>query len=388
MAAEQTDFPHNQSEDVREILLILLNDPDPDRERDQPAEEMAGHGDPVQVAINSVRPMALNAFITYTWWTTQQEAETPDRPLLDAIEKRITDDPSLAVRTVIGRRFRTLWAFDQDLVEHRLKDIFPRGNTTMEQRRFIAAWNSYTRHNVNGERYETLRPYYIHAIELLDTPQDEAYDTDVRSTAAHILSSYLFGEESLSDEESLIARYYNEASPADATKLASTLANSIEKPEIEDRWATIRELWDWRLNQIKHTSDTKQQEHNNEIRQFLDCVRESSVTDMAQEQDKIRRSLPRVAIGNHHWRQIEEWLADQADSHPATVVELYKVLVDAAAHDDWPSTVRTSQTTNRERIYEHATMVDDETLQTTLQIANLFAAERCEMDRAFLDEHL
>lgn len=40
MAVKETDFPHNHSDSVREILLVLLDDPDPDEERDQPAKGM------------------------------------------------------------------------------------------------------------------------------------------------------------------------------------------------------------------------------------------------------------------------------------------------------------------------------------------------------------
>jgi len=193
MAIEETPFPDGHADDVHDILLVLVSDPDPDQERDQPAEGMAGHGDPVQVAINSVRPMALNALITYTWWVSEEGDTDPDPVLCDAIEERITEDQSLAVRTVIGRRFGTLWKLDRDMVERHLDTIFSRGDTIKEQRRFIAAWNSFTSHNVMWG-YDVLQPYYIHAIGLLDCDKDDAYQINIRSTAAHVMSSYLFGQ--------------------------------------------------------------------------------------------------------------------------------------------------------------------------------------------------
>lgn len=39
--------------------------------------------------------------------------------------------------------------------------------------------------------------------------------------------------------------------------------------------------------------------------------------------------------------------------------------------------------TNRERIYEIAAAAGDEALQTALEIASQFAAERCGLDREF-----
>jgi hypothetical protein len=42
IATEETAFPQNHADEVREILLTFLDDPDPDQERDQPADNMAG----------------------------------------------------------------------------------------------------------------------------------------------------------------------------------------------------------------------------------------------------------------------------------------------------------------------------------------------------------
>ena len=314
MAADETEFPRGYTDEVREILLTLLADPDPDLDRDQPAEGMAGHGDPVQVAINSVRPMALNAFITFTWWTTADTDPEPDSALLDVIEDRITDDHSLAVRSVIGRRFRTLWAFDQDRTEAWLEDIFPRGDTLRDQRRFIAAWNSFVRNHVLWEAYDDLLPYYRHAIELLDTAEFDAYELAVRPTAAHVVSSYLFGDESLTNDTSLIRQFYTAASPDDAKEVAVTIANGIENPDVKNQWEPIVDLWDWRLYQLESINGTVEQAHATEVRQFLECVRDCPGTDLADEQDLVRRSLPFVASGTRHWRQIEAWLAEQADA--------------------------------------------------------------------------
>ncbi|MBX0305769.1 ATP-binding protein [Haloarcula salinisoli] len=387
MAVDETPFPEAHADEVRDILLVLVTDTDPDQEQDQPAEGVAGHGDPVRVAINSVRPMALNALITYAWWDTDQGDNDLEPVLRDAIEKRITEDQSLAVRTVIGRRFGTLWELDRNLVEQHLDTIFPRGESITEQRRFIAAWNSFTSHNVMWG-YDVLRSYYSHAIELLDYGEDDAYEINVGSTATHVVSSYLFGEDSLSDDESLIARYYRVLSPEEATEVARTLANAIGKPEVEEQWDSIRTLWDWRLDQLVNAEETEQRDHADEMRRFLDCVRESSATDIAQEHDRVRRSLSHVSTWDPHWRRIEEWIAGQSNTYPEISMELYGVLVEAAVQGDWSSAARTSQESHRKQIYEHAADASEEALQSARSIANHFAAERCEMDREFLNETL
>jgi len=142
------------------------------------------------------------------------------------------------------------------------------------------------------------------------------------------------------------------------------------------------------LNQIADTAATAQEDHANELRQFLDCVKESSVTDLAQEQDRIKRALPIVIAKNQHWRRTEDWIAEQADAHPKIAVNLYDVMVQAAADDTWSSTARTSRESNREQIYENAAAADGQALQTALEIANKFASKRYELDREFLETHL
>ncbi|MFC4359241.1 AAA family ATPase [Halobium salinum] len=386
IAADETPFPRDNADEVRAILLVLLGDPDPDPERDQPEEGVMGHGDPVQVAINSVRPMALNAFITFLWWTTQQGGNL-DPTLLDAVEKRMTDDPALAVRTVIGRRFGTLWELDSDRIERCLEDVFPRGEMTVEQRRFTAAWNSFVRHNVMWG-YDALRPYYRHAIQLLDTSDDDIYEINTRSTATHVLSDYLFGDASIADDNSLIRRYYDAASPEEATELAISLADSFDNPEVEDRWDAIRNLWDWRLDQIENAGTTPEQKYADELRQFLDCVHESSTIDLTLEKGRIQRSLPIVILSDLNWRRIEDWLAEQSDSYSATSVDLYRTMVESVNDEKWSSLARTSQDSNRKRIYEKAAEEGEESIQSALWIANQFAAEGYETDREFLDDHL
>jgi len=50
---------------ARDILLALVDDPDPELADDRPPEGWAGHNDPATVALNHVRPSALAALIDY-----------------------------------------------------------------------------------------------------------------------------------------------------------------------------------------------------------------------------------------------------------------------------------------------------------------------------------
>jgi hypothetical protein len=383
IAAEETDFPEDVESEVQDILLVLLDDPDPDRERDQPSEGAAGHGDPVHVAINSVRPMALNAYITFLVWQDDQSEGTLDPTLFEPVEPRIQEDPSLAVRSVIGRRFGTLYDLDSGFVESHLDGIFPRSEDPTSVRRFTAAWNSYARKNYYLDE-DWIRPCYYYAIRLLESNGDREYQIDIPSTAAHIASFYLFEDESFEDDESMISQFYNVASGSDAAELASVVSSSIGNTPVEERWDKIRELWEWRLS----VADPDTESYEDEIWDFLSCVKNSSASTLDQEKELVSRSLPYITDRTYHWRQVEEWFAEQSDPHPNVAVSLYKELVDAVPCGEWSSTARTSQEENRSRLYRNAEATGGDTLQSVLDISDQFAAENRQMDREFLKDHL
>lgn len=52
--------------------------------------------------------------------------------------------------------------------------------------------------------YDALRSHYRHAFQLLDVGDDDLYELNVHSTATQLLSVYLFGDASLTDDERLI----------------------------------------------------------------------------------------------------------------------------------------------------------------------------------------
>lgn len=382
-SADTTSFPDGAESQVEDILFTLITDPDPEPERDQPAEGMAGYGDPAQVAINSVRPMAVNAYITYLTWKDNQTENQLDELFFDPVKERICEDQSLAVRSVIGRRFGALYALNEQLVEDHLDDIFPQETDQPVRRQFIAAWNSYTMSNRYWDN-EDFRRYYFHALSLLDADKDDGYQIETRSTTAHVASIYLFEDEELSDEDSLINQFYDVADHEAAKELSSTLAWSMGNEAVEDRWSKIRNLWEYRLDEL----NPEKEDHDTEIWHFLDSVRMAATTTIQEEESRIIRSLPFVAKHTHHWRRIEEWLAERASVYPEVTISIYAELVDAVPCDEWSSIARTSQEEKRSCLYDRAEALGDDSLQTSLDIADQFAAENNELDKEFLQDHL
>ena len=197
-------------------------------------------------------------------------------------------------------------------------------------------------------------------------------------------SIYLFEDEELSDDASLINRFYRLANQEETQELATTLSSSMGNEAVENRWDKIRELWDYRVDML----DPGEEDHNTEIWHFINCVRNATTTTLQKEESRIIQSLPFVANHTVHWRRIEEWLAEQAADNPDVTITIYDELVGAVPCDEWSSIARTSQQKYRSSLYDSAEDSGEETLQTALDIADHFAAENNQMDEEFLKRHL
>lgn len=138
-----------------ELLEILSRDPQPTPEHEK--KYGGSNSDPSHVAINSTRGQAMYAVIFYALWLRKQraqlgqpESETkaiagfnlpPEvRHVLDE-RLDLRREPSLAIRSVYGRFFPTLWQVDPAWAIDKSKIIFPASEE--ERELWEAAWSSY-----------------------------------------------------------------------------------------------------------------------------------------------------------------------------------------------------------------------------------------------------
>ncbi len=155
---------------IRDLLVVLADDPDPDLESDRPKEGWFGSNDPATVAINHVRSEAISALITYAVNSAVEngkkkgigairEIETIVKEVLSAKVKR-ENDFSLAVHSVFGARLINLYWLDSKWVEENLDEIFPIADDEESIAFYVAAWDSYVvfSHLVYQELFVILRP--------------------------------------------------------------------------------------------------------------------------------------------------------------------------------------------------------------------------------------
>ena len=176
---ETMAIPLEERGRVWTIISLIADDPDPTPEHEQ---QFGGSNmDPATLALNTTRPRALRAAMSYSRWlhhTLGLEGSDDaagksffDRaPEVAALFEEHLDpkrDSSLAVRAVFGQHFANLVALDPSWAARYAAAVFPPENTAQRE----AAWGAYVilsppYNNV----FEVLTDQYAMATELLSEP--------------------------------------------------------------------------------------------------------------------------------------------------------------------------------------------------------------------------
>ena len=102
---------------IKDLITYLFTIKDsPSKEQEKPE-----YGEPYNVAINSVRGRAYEAFVVFT----ENDGKTLADDIKELFKKTLTDD-SLAVRFVIGRYLATFYFRGVDFITGLLPEIFPK----------------------------------------------------------------------------------------------------------------------------------------------------------------------------------------------------------------------------------------------------------------------
>jgi hypothetical protein len=390
--ADQTDFPIQYIERVEDLLIALASPVELDPAQEQPKSWIGGVG----TTEPEVRQHGIRAIVSYLIWQDQNgrlESDQLDAPLRQVIKAKISEDTAASVRTALGRHFRTFWAADEELIRTHLDDLFPKDERNETKELFAATWNGYTRGNpFLLSAYRHLRPYYQYALDLLAEDEADEGRITAESTASHIAMAYVFKDESLEDEDSLIACFYEMMSSETAANISQALANGLdnEDSDFHQHWDAIRELWEWRLDQVETQIDGIEDgaAYHREFRYLLRCLKHTDASSLEDEQGLVERTAPFLIHQASHVRLLEEWLAEQSATYPTAAISVYYAIVEAVPDDEWYNVARSSKDEMRETLYTNAVRAGDEPGSHAYRAANQFAAAGYEIDKEFLDSYL
>lgn len=388
IVSDVTDFPAGHVSDTKQLLLNIVAEIDVDPEK-QPPSWIGGVGTTQEEA----RGRAIEAIVMFAvWQRNEQDKSTLDGEIREAIWTKLRSDTDLEVRTALGRQFGNLWALDEELVKDSLDDLFPTGDSLDAKQRFSRAFNGYlSRHGYHAPAYNLVRPYYIHAVDLVTEGDSEQEFVSADGLAGHIGASYIFQNEALDDADSLIRRYYTQGSPEIAAKVADSISRPLESGDaLDGEWEKVSELWSWRLEQVEQDIQSPEEEeyYRREFHGFFDCLKNTDEAGLPEEQELLERSVRFIIQDSFGVRSLEEWLADQSDGYPEAAITVYERAVEAPLPDKWPELARSSQDEHREQLYTSAVEHGNSAGEIAVKIANRYAAQGKEYDRDFLDDQL
>jgi len=270
-------IPHRLLGRVRDILLVLADDPNPspEYERKWGIEHTSGI---LGLVLNVTRGKAVEALLQYALHVARisaQEQEAGERPfppgsrMEEVVRDKLTEkldkqaDPSSAVHALFGKYFPNLYYLDKEWVVNHLEDIFPRQPDMSDY--WEAAWDGYLfRGDFFGYLYEILRPYYRYAIEQMALGAQGKAGSELSRgrLARHLAALYWRGIEKLEDDDSLTPLFFDSAPDEIRAGFVVGLRAALRKikPSADsEEWLRVKALWEMRVRAIGEIAEREGQ---------------------------------------------------------------------------------------------------------------------------------
>lgn len=279
---ENAEISFKYRERVWAIIESLTNDPEPSvREKEETIQPF----DAAMVSINTVRGRAMHAVMFYIMWVRRhlskqlvEEESKIDFSAMPEVVSVLDDhldvikEPTLTIRSVYGRWFPWLTAWDESWARDHVADIFP--EKTELQNFWDTAWGTYMVYN---RPYDNVFPLIKHEYEKALTRLGEIEislsggQSPDENLAGHIMLLYGRGLITL-EEGDLIDLFFQATSARLRGHALSFIGESLHgpdpvPPEILERFKT---LWDRRMKTAK--SAAHPEEYIEELAAFGDWI--------------------------------------------------------------------------------------------------------------------
>jgi len=246
------------------ILEQLSEDVDPTPERE--AKKDGSNMDFATISINATRCLAMHAVVRYALWVRKNAPKASDlnfdgmNEVRSVLEKHldISQDPSLAIRSVYGRWFPWLHFLDPKWATLNASRIFPAEKKLLLY--WEAAWSSYIGFcSPYDDILTVLEAQHREAIERLG---QISQSRDLRhwesNLAGHLMAYYWRGRIGLKSRDELLAMFFSRA-PAKVRGYAlETIGRwlfNLKEPLEPAVASRLRKLWNWRIDTARQSSN-------------------------------------------------------------------------------------------------------------------------------------
>ncbi len=382
---------------VRNILLALVDAPNPSREYEQERIAAEVPYGALAIALNVTRGKAVEALLQYALHvarTSSQEQKQPTQSL-SRMESEVRDklteklaDPSLAVHSLFGKYLPALQYLDEEWLTSNLERIFPRQSEMADH--WEAAWDGYMFRS-DFFRYlyeEMLRPYYGYALEQIALGEQGRAGSEAshRRLAQHLAALYWRGIETLEDDDSLVVLFFALTPDALRADFIRSLGGALRevKPDADsEEWLRTRTLWEARFRIIVQTAERGGQltEYLMELSAFTRWV-PFVPGDLEDFYPMIKTAA--LASDEGDVRELIEFLSPVSADHAHFTVSLLEDLLKQVNRRSW--FLRDGHIAVHVRnILEAAMDSDDQTRSCAVRVVNLFGRRGDERYRDLLD---
>jgi hypothetical protein len=324
---------------AREILLRLVDDPDPSLEADRPPEGWVGYKDYITVGLNHVRPRALMGLITYAVRKAKLDrshtAEAMmESPVRDALTMRVNPqvDASRAVHSVFGQNILRLHWLDKDWLVQHLDQIFPQSDDEESKWLFIASWEGYILGGYNPLIFGILRSRYRQMIDYIAGGYTSgSYLNMIGRFALHLGFDYMSSEAQqplASDKESLAVEFV-QRTPPDMRKSMGWALWLIcrDNPSRKDQyWPKAKAFWEWRTNEatiLGHFPDFSP-EMGEYSQLLLVAPHFETIKTLRHLLEGLLPYMRGSEYRNQLWNSTEKFLANQVERYPTNCIRFYQ----------------------------------------------------------------
>jgi hypothetical protein len=230
-------------------LKLIAGNPSPSEKDEEKYRKKADSG---MLALNSIRPVGLEAVMRYLRWLKNSAKDmTVDAEhlpeafgvLAEHLDPKV--DNSVAVREMYGMQFALLCWLDQDWWAKQLLAMFPKDDKVLD--RF--AWNAYLRYS---RPYAVMLPAmrfpYERAVNALQANETEVNHSD-RNFGNHFMQYYAC--KALELDDPLLNLFFAKASPALRAQTLGDVGWHLGQEDAEDLDAGVQkrlmDLWEHRV---------------------------------------------------------------------------------------------------------------------------------------------
>jgi len=215
---------------------------------DDPDVGNPGQDDPMTLAINSVRGVAVETIMSYARWLARSAGVKGMSPeVRAALEQKRTDDAD-AVRAILGANIDLLASLDEEWCVKHSRAIFRRNSKARDP-----AWETYLCYGrLYLNVFRALGWRYSAAVEELrsDVPIRRDEEKGAERLAEHLMLLYWHGHLDLDDEGGLLERFFSDAPPAVTSHALEFVGRCLheESPPTATILARLRALWAKRVH--------------------------------------------------------------------------------------------------------------------------------------------